>query len=227
VCVDAKCVGSTVVIGTEVDDGDDDEASGCLERWFWKHRDRAIFCVLIERMKSMISAVHGQDICSLYIYTYANSSPPACNTSVHRYMTSPYTSNTFVKASVSTFGENEGSSRLTWYKMLSYILSSILPVNMCGETKEGWGDFWRIHSKISRSNSSSCHSSRASRRAGFLMSVNQSAVAKQTSQCMYDAFYLEGVRPQLFYHQDLCRWKYCVLVLVSLFHILHHSPCDI
>jgi hypothetical protein len=32
VCVDAKCVGSTVVIETEVDDGDDDEANGCLER---------------------------------------------------------------------------------------------------------------------------------------------------------------------------------------------------
>jgi len=32
VCVDAKCVGSTVVIMTEVDDdGDDDYASGCLE----------------------------------------------------------------------------------------------------------------------------------------------------------------------------------------------------
>lgn len=47
-CVDAKCVGSTVVIGKDVDDGDDDDANGCLERWFWKHRDRAIFCVLIE-----------------------------------------------------------------------------------------------------------------------------------------------------------------------------------
>lgn len=48
VCVDAECVGSTVVIGTEVDgDGDDDDANGCVERRFWKHRDRAILCVLI------------------------------------------------------------------------------------------------------------------------------------------------------------------------------------
>jgi hypothetical protein len=43
-------------------------------------------------------------------------------------MTSPYTSNRFVKASVSTFGEHEGSSRLIWYKMLSRVLSSNLPV---------------------------------------------------------------------------------------------------
>lgn len=174
-------------------------------------------------MKSMTSAVHRQDNCSLYIS--ANSSPYACDTSVHRYMTSPYPSKKLVKGSVCTFGEHEGSSRLIWYKMMSliYYLHTCICRSTYVEKRRSIGETAKeyIRRFLSWPQVFTPHAREDERVSCCLWTETQQ---RSRPVSTYDALYHEGVRPQLFNHQVICRWKYCVLILAApllIFFTIH------